>query len=173
MNDQLKSFVELLADFDTAMLVTQLPDGGIISRPMAIQQPRSDRALWFVTSTDTASAQNIAAHQSMNLTFHRRSDHAWVSVSGKAVLNADRTLIDNLWKSDWEIWFPQGKATPNLVLIDIEPEQIDFWEPVHGKIGTLFQMAKAAVTDSTPDLPPTQTLRVSDLQLSGAMRTGE
>jgi general stress protein 26 len=172
MNEKLKSFVELLGDFDTAMLVTQLPSADLISRPMAVQQPRPDRALWFVTSSDTVSAQNIAAYQGVNLSFHRSSDHAWVSVSGKAELNSDRALIESLWKPDWGIWFPQGKGTPNLVLVDVEPQQIDFWEPAHGKIGTIFQMAKAAVTDSTPDLPPTQTLRISDLQLSGALKSG-
>ena len=170
MNDKLSTLVELLDDFDTAMLVTELPEGGLISRPMALQQPRPDRDLWFVTSSDTVSAQNAQANGKVNLAFHRGSDHAWVSVSGKAVLNADRSLIDSLWKSDWSVWFPQGKETPNIVLLDINPEQIDFWEPAHGKIGTLFEMARATVTDQTPELPPTRTLRVSDLELSGAMR---
>lgn len=170
MNEKLKALVALLGDFDTAMLVTQSGTGELISRPMALQEPRADRALWFVTTTDNAAASNIAAHQAVNLSFYRHSDHAWVSIAGKAILNADQSLIESLWKSDWSIWFPQGKATPNLTLLDIEPDQIDFWEPAHGKIGTIFQMAKAAVTDSTPDLPPTHTLRISDLQLSGAMR---
>lgn len=170
MNEKLKAFVELLNDFETAMMVTQTPQGTLISRPMALQEPRADRAIWFVTSSETLSAKNIASTGKVNLSFHRRSDHAWVSLSGRAVLNGDRGLIDSLWKADWEIWFPQGKATPNIVLLEFEPEQIDFWEPAHGKIGTLFQMAKAAVTDGTPDLPPTQTLMVTDLELSGAMR---
>jgi general stress protein 26 len=169
MNEQLTALVQLLDDFDTAMLVTEQANGELVSRPMSVQEPRPDRALWFVTSTDTASAQNVAGNTRINLTFHRKTDHAWVSISGKAVINGDRILLDSLWKSDWEIWFPQGKATPNIVLLDIIPERIDFWEPAHGKIGTLFQMAKAAVTDTSPDLPPTQTLRVSDLELAGAM----
>lgn len=170
MNEKLKAFVALLDDFDTAMMVTETPQGSLISRPMALQEPRADRALWFVTSSQTLTAKNIASTGKVNLSFHRRSDHAWVSLSGKATLNDDRSLINSLWKSDWEIWFPQGKATPNIVLLEFDPEQIDFWEPAHGKIGTLFQMAKAAVTDSSPELPPTQTLMVSDLELAGAMR---
>jgi general stress protein 26 len=169
MNEKLKAFVDLLGDFDTTMLVTELPGGGLISRPMSIQEPRPDRALWFVTSSDTVTAQNVAANGKVNLSFHRRSDHAWVSVSGKAVINGDSNLVSSLWKSDWNIWFPQGKATPNIVLLEVLPDQIDFWETAHGKIGTLFQMAKAAVTDSAPNLPPTHTLRVSDIELAGAM----
>lgn len=170
MNEKLKAFVALLDDFDTAMMVTETPQGSLISRPMALQEPRADRALWFVTSSQTLTAKNIASTGKVNLSFHRRSDHAWVSLSGKAILNDDRSLINSLWKSDWEIWFPQGKATPNIVLLEFDPAQIDFWEPAHGKIGTLFQMAKAAVTDSSPELPPTHTLMVSDLELAGAMR---
>lgn len=170
MNDKLKSFVELLGDFDTAMLVTESPQGNLVSRPMALQEPRADRALWFVTSRDTVTAQNVTANGKVNLAFHRKSDHAWVSVAGSATINSDRALIDTLWKDDWSLWFDQGKETPGIVLIEISPQQIDFWEPERGRIGTLFQMAKAAVTDSAPNLPPTQTLNVSDLELAGAMR---
>lgn len=169
-NDRLTALVQLLGEFDTAMLVTQRASGEMVSRPMALQNPRPDRALWFVTTADTASAVNIAATGKVNLSFHRKSDHAWVSVSGVAKLNADRNLIDSLWQDDWSFFFPQGKETPNTVLIDINPDQIDFWEPEHGKIGTLFQIAKAALTDQTPDFPPTHTLRVSDMELTGAMR---
>ena len=172
MNEKLKAFVELLGDFDTAMMVTETPQGTLVSRPMALQEPRADRAIWFVTTSEVLTAQNVAANPKVNLSFHRKSDHAWVSLGGKASINSDRGLINSLWKPDWEVWFPQGKQTPNIVLLDFEPEQIDFWEPAHGKIGTLFQMAKAAVTDSSPDLPPTQTLLVSDLELAGAMRHG-
>lgn len=171
MNDTLKQFAELLEEFDTAMLVTETAEGALISRPMALQQPRADRALWFVTSADNLSARNIAATGRVNLAFHRKSDHAWVSVSGTAIQNGDRTLIDSLWKPDWEVWFPEGKDTPGIVLLDVTPDTIDFWEPERGKVGTLFQMAKAAVTNSTPDLAPTHTLRVSDLELSGAMKS--
>lgn len=171
MNDTLKQFVELLGEFDTAMLVTETAEGALTSRPMALQQPRADRALWFVTSADTLSARNVAATGKINLAFHRKSDHAWVSVSGRAIQNGDRALIDSLWKADWEIWFPQGKDTPNIVLLDVTPDTIDFWEPERGKIGTLFQLAKAAVADETPDLAPTHTLRVSDLDLVGAMKS--
>jgi general stress protein 26 len=170
MNDKLKTLVQLLRDFDTAMLVTEVPSGGLISRPMALQDPRPDRALWFVTSSDTVSAQNIAATGKVNLSFHRASDHAWVSVSGRAVINADRSLVESLWKPDWSVWFPEGKQTPNIVLLDIEPEQIDFWESERGKLGTLFEMAKAALTDQQPELAPTRTLKMSDLELSGALR---
>lgn len=170
MTETLKQFVALLEEFDTAMLVTETPEGALTSRPMALQEPRLDRALWFVTSADTLSARNIANNGKVNLAFHRKSDHAWVSVSGQAIQNGDRPLIDSLWKADWEIWFPEGKDTPNIVLLDITPDTIDFWEPERGKIGTLFQLAKAAVTDSTPDLAPTHTLRVSDLELAGALR---
>ena len=173
MNEKLRSFVELLADFDTAMLVTESPQGNLVCRPMALQEPRIDHPLWFVTSNQTVSAQNVAANGRVNLAFHRKSDHAWVSVAGQAKLNSDRTLIDGLWKEDWHVWFEQGKDTPGIVLIEVCPRQIDFWEPERGRIGTLFQLAKAAVTDGSPDLPMTQTLEISEFELAGAMRGRE
>lgn len=170
MYDKLKQFVELLEDFDTAMLVTETGEGDMTSRPMSLQQPRPDKALWFVALTESSSAQNVQSNGKVNLSFHRTSDHAWVSIAGRAVLNRDRVLIDQLWQKDWDIWFKDGKQTPGIVLIEVQPAQIDFWEPTQGKLGRLWEMAKASFTEGTPEMQPTQTLRVNDTALSGAMR---
>ena len=52
MTKPLNSLVELLNEFDTGMLATRTPYGHVISRPMTLQEPRNDRALWIVGSRD-------------------------------------------------------------------------------------------------------------------------
>ena len=145
MNTKLKELHQLLTNFDTGMLVTRTPQGFLTSRPMELQEPRPERALWIVTTENTSSARNIARNSVINLSFRRPKDQSWVSIAGRADLNSDAELIERLWDRSWSAWIPDDMRS-QAVLIEIEPYQIDFWEPEHGALGKIFEVAKAAAT---------------------------
>lgn len=175
MTDHLKELVQLLDEFETGMFTTRTSFGHLSARPMKLQKPREDRALWLVSSTDASSVENIKHSSQVNLSFRRRSDQSWVSIAATAELNRDREKIYELWDDSWKIWIQgsQNSAQSRIVLIDLEPYQIDFWEPDKGKLGTLFELAKAQMTDSVPDLSPVRTLHINDASLAPAMRQRE
>jgi general stress protein 26 len=167
MSKQLKSLVELLKEFDTGMLATRTPYGHISSRPMTLQEPREDRALWIVGSKDSSSVENIKNSSHVNLSMRSSSDQSWVSIAASATLVFNRETIKSLWDDSWDVWFSDPEQA---VLIELEPFQIDFWEPKMGKLGRLFELAKAHLSDSTPDLAPIKTLHISDTLLAPAMK---
>lgn len=175
MSKKLEKLVQLLHEFDTGMLVTRTAFGHITARPMTLQDPRPDRALWLVSYEDTSSVENIKNSSHVNLSFRRSSDQAWASIAATAVLNRNREQIDNLWQDSWSIWLKgdEQRTRESIVLIELEPYQIDFWEPEKGKLGQLFELAKAQFTDSTPALSPVRTLHISDALLAPAMKEGE
>ena len=170
MSKQLRNLVELLDEFDTGTLATRTPYGHISTRPMALQKPREDRALWLVCSKHSSSVENINNSSHVNLSLRRSSDQAWISIAATASLNFDSKTIKSLWEDSWDVWFDDLEKA---VLIELEPFQIDFWEPKMGKLGRLLELGKAHVTDSTPDLPPVRTLHISDTLLAPAMAGGE
>jgi general stress protein 26 len=172
MENKLQEFRELLNEFDHGMLTTQTSDGHLSTRPMVLQDPRPERALWMVSSTETSSVENIEKNPQVNLSFGRSSDKAWISVAAKATLNKNKRLIQELWDSSWDIWFKDESQHSSAVLIELEPVQIDFWEPDKGALGRMFELAKSKMSDSSPDLAPVRTLRISDTELAAAMSGG-
>ena len=170
MTKSLKSLVELLREFDTGMLATRTPYGHISTRPMTLQEPRDERALWVVASKDSSSVENIKNSSHVNLSMRSSSDQSWVSIAATAKLVFNKDTIKSLWEDSWDIWFSDPDQA---ILIELEPFQIDFWEPELGKLGRLFELAKAHLTDSSPHLAPIKTLHVSDAVLAPAMQSDD
>lgn len=172
MSKKLNELVQLLGEFETGMLATRTPYGHISARPMSLQTPRPDRALWMVSYKDASSVRNIENSAHVNLSFSRSSDRAWVSIAATAKINYNRETIEELWQDSWNIWLDTNQAShrEQVVLIELEPFQIDFWEPKLGSLGRLLELAKAQLTDSTPHLSPVRTLHISDALLAPAMK---
>ena len=69
MENKLQEFRELLDDFDHGMLTTQTKGGHLSTRPMVLQNPRPERALWMVSSLEASSVENIESNPQVNLSF--------------------------------------------------------------------------------------------------------
>jgi general stress protein 26 len=138
--------IELMGDFDTAMLVTRTEDGGLRSRPLSIAHNEDDQTgLYFSTAIDSPKARELEADPRVNVCM--QDGHRFVSVTGVARLVNDRVLIDKLWSEAWKIWFPEGKDDPSLCILKVEPSEAAYWD-ASGLEGVkyLFEMAKAYVT---------------------------
>jgi len=147
--EQREHLYDLLKDFDTAMLVTNSPDGHMHARPMAIAELRSDADAYFVTSIDSPKAAEIAAHPTITLTF--QSSNQFASVSGRAEVVRDRALIDRLYKEDWKIWFPKGKADPSMALIKFMAQDAEYWDNAGAQgLKFVYRAAKAYLKGETP-----------------------
>ncbi|CAN5363921.1 pyridoxamine 5'-phosphate oxidase family protein [soil metagenome] len=117
---------ELIADFDTAMLVTRAPDGELRSRPMAIAGKHAGAVLYFATRIDAPKVAELEEEPDVNVAM--QGDGKYLSLSGRARIADDRRLIDELWSPAWQVWFPEGKDDPSLTLIEIQPETGEYWD---------------------------------------------
>lgn len=141
--DRLK---QLMADFDTAMLVTRTEDGGLRSRPLSIAHNEDDQeGLYFSTAIDSPKVSELEADPHVNVCMQDK--RRFVSVTGVARLVKDRALIDKLWSEAWKVWFPRGKDDPALRILVVEPSEAAYWD-ASGFEGVkyLFGMATAYVT---------------------------
>jgi general stress protein 26 len=140
---------EIIDSFDTAMLVTRAPDGGLRSRPLAIADAEPDGELYFATHIDSGKIDEIEADARVNVSMQGKTK--FVSVTGRARIERDRTLIARLWEDSWRIWFPQGKDDPGLCLLHIEPEEAEYWDNSGARgLRFLFDAAKALLQRTTP-----------------------
>ena len=62
-------------------------------------------------------------------------------LDGTARIDNDFGLIDKLWNSQAQAWFPGGKDDPNLALLRFDIHSAELWETdmsVSGKLKMLF-----------------------------------
>ena len=121
-----KHFHDILNDFDHAMLVTRAPDRSLRARPMAIADVESDGDIWFVTSSASGKVDEILGDPTVAVTL--QSGSRFLSLSGTASLSNDREKIAELWKEPWKVWFPQGRQSPELVLLKVSASEGEYWD---------------------------------------------
>ena len=142
----------MLAQFDTTMLVTHEPDGGMRGRPMAVARLEDDCSLWFFTLADTNKTHEISQDDRV-LVVCQKEHSAYLALSGQAELVNDRVKIAELWKESFKVWFPGGKEDPNIELIHVRPLHGEYWDNQGAnKIQFLFEAAKAYITGTTPEM---------------------
>jgi general stress protein 26 len=137
---------EKIKDIRIAMLTTQEADGDFHSRPMATQDMDADGTMWFLTYEQTHKVEEIRQQQRVSLTFTDTGAETYVSTSGMAEVVADKAKVAELWNDGLKAWFPNGKDDPNIRLIKVRVHQGEYWDRPGGKMMTLFEMAKAAIT---------------------------
>ena len=144
---------KMLKGIRSAMLTTQEPDGCLRSRPMATQEVAEDGSLWFFTGRSTSKVGEIQHHQEVNLAYVDEDDSRFVSVSGRAELVDDRKKMEALWSPRFKAWFPDGLEDPDLVLLRVQAESVEFWDSASSRLVQLAGYAKVAVTGEL-ELPP-------------------
>lgn len=138
--DQPQHLVQVLRDFDSAILITRTERGELRGRPMALAQVASDADIYFATSLSNETVREIEADPRVAVTVQGKLKFA--SVSGKAHLMRDRALIDKLWREGWKLWFPEGKDDPNLCLIKFDADEGEYWD-TSGTRGIKFALRAA------------------------------
>jgi general stress protein 26 len=149
----------ILKHFDTAMMIVRANDRHIHGRPMAIALLEENAEIYFVTSIDSPKIAAIEAEPTITLTFQSSSQFA--SLSGHATVVRDKSMIDDLWKEAWKLWFPEGKDDPSICLIHFSPEDGEYWNNAGTQgLKYAFEAIKAYVKGTTPESDQAQHAKV-------------
>jgi general stress protein 26 len=124
--DTQRKLIDLLHEFDTAMLVTRSGDGSLDARPMAVAKVEDDGQLWFVTDRHSGKIADLAIDTEVAITM--QSSRKFVSLSGTASTVDDQAKLDELWSEAWKVWFPEGKKSESIILLRIEPARGEYWD---------------------------------------------
>ncbi|OUJ71401.1 pyridoxamine 5'-phosphate oxidase family protein [Hymenobacter crusticola] len=139
-----------IKDISYAMLTTQEQDGDFHTRPMYTHGVDDDGTLWFFTYNDSRKVEEIHRNSRVGISYAENDAQTYVTLAGTAEVIRDEAKIDELWVGGLKAWFPKGKGDPNITLLKIQPHQGEYWDKPGGKINSLFQMAKGALTGA-PD----------------------
>ena len=148
-----KKLREMIEDIDFCMLTTVDENGDLHSRPMSSNGEIDQNGdIWFFTGASSHKVSEIEKLPKVNVSFADPDNHRYISVSGTAQLVRDRAKIDELWKPEFKIWFPEGKDDPNVALLRVSLDKGEYWDSPSSTIGYALNFVSSLVTGKEPDL---------------------
>jgi len=150
--DALQKVREMVKDIDFCMLTTVDEDGDLHSRPMSVNgEIDPDGDMWFFTSESSHKVSEIEKLPKVNVSFANPDDQRYVSISGTAQLVRDRKKIEELWKPEFKMWFPEGKDDPQVALLRVSLEKAEYWDSPSSTIGYAISFVSSLVTGKEAD----------------------
>lgn len=172
---KLDELYALIDGLEIAMFTTRRSDGQLVSRPMATQERVSGADLWFVTDVSSNKLDELQADAHVNLAYYNSKSREWVSVAGTAQITQDRNLIRELYQPDWKAWFGDeggdrdgGPDDPRLALILVEAQSVEYMVTTKPKPLVLFEVAKAMITGTPPNVGEQRSLSERELRTEAA-----
>ena len=139
-----RSLDEALDGLRFAMVATAGPGQQWESRPLALAG--SDGAtVSFLVSADTDWVAALEAGGSpTTVTFSDPGKNTYVALQGSARALDDRARIHELWNPGAASYF-DGKDDPAVRVLEVTVDRGEFWDGPHGRLGSLVQVAAAAL----------------------------
>lgn len=139
----------LIAGRRIAMMTTLSADGRLASKPMHLVEYARDGSLWFFCRPAGGDALRLLR---VNLTFSDERHARYVSISGSGEIVRDRARIHALWTPLARSWFPDGADSPELALLKVECEQVEYWRGPESRLVRGVALA-AAIVSGRPIAP--------------------
>ncbi len=145
-NDTSRQLADLLAPGDTLMVGTGQADA-ITSRPLTVARIDASH-IQILMDRSAQWAQQLTGTFPTLVTMSDNRANRWVALSGHASITTDRALIDDLWNPFAGSFFEDGKESPNVAVMTIEVDGGEYWDSPSGRLGSLFTLLKARLTDA-------------------------
>ncbi|HEY7783427.1 MAG TPA: pyridoxamine 5'-phosphate oxidase family protein [Pyrinomonadaceae bacterium] len=161
--NDLNKLREMVKDIDFCMLTTLDENGDPHSRPMSSNGDIDQTGnLWFFTSVSSHKVSEIENTPKVNVSFADPENQRYVSVTGVANLVRDRKKIEELWRPEFRMWFPEGKDDPEIALMQIKLEKAEYWDSPSSTIGFALSFVSSLITGKQPDFGENKKLDLGD-----------
>ena len=162
LEDNLQKVRDLVKDIDFCMLTTIDEKGDLHSRPMSSNGDiDSNGDLWFFTAASSHKVSEIEKLPKVNVSFADPANQHYVSITGRAQLVRDRSKIDELWRPEFKMWFPEGKDDPEVALLRISLEKAEYWDSPSSTIGYALSFVSSLVTGKEADYGQNKEFKLS------------
>jgi general stress protein 26 len=114
--------------------------------PISTERPY----LWFFTRASSAKVDEVGASQVVNLSYEKPGSEHYVSVSGRAQIVKDRSMMEKLWIESMRTWFPKGLDDPELALIQVTVLAAEYWDAPSSAMVHAYGYVKSLMTGKAP-----------------------
>jgi general stress protein 26 len=128
---------ELVAGIEIAMFTSVHANGHLQSRPMATQAVSDDGHLWFFAAQHSSKIDGIRNDHQVNVSYSDPATMRFVSISGACELVRNHSIAAELWKPEFTRWFPRGVNDPDLILLKVTINVVEYWDANAGRMRSL------------------------------------
>lgn len=142
----------LIKDIKFGMLTHRHTNGVMHSVPLTTQNKADDEGneLFFFISRKSELAKSMAQDANVNVSYANPSDDNYVSVSGQGSIFESQAKKDELFNVIAKAWFPGGATDPDLALLKVDIDHVEYWDSKDSKTVQLLKMATSAITGKPP-----------------------
>ena len=141
---ELSEFAKAIEPMTVAMLTHRDAKGVLVSRPMLALEMDRHGALWFATALSATPVEQLAE---LNLSFSDTERSAYVSLSGRGELHADRGRITRLLTESSRAWHADGPGSRNLALLKFVTNSAQRWDVRQSQMVQIFAIAAPVMRD--------------------------
>lgn len=146
-NQNVEKLIEMVEDVRVCMLITNEKSAENLSgRPMSISKIDADGTIWFFTKASSFKVEEIGESKRVSISITNESSNHYLMINGMATLVNDKTKMKELWNIIMKAWFPLGLDDPDMTLIKVIPNEVNYWDSSSSNMVVLFNMVKAIVT---------------------------
>lgn len=150
--DDLQKLRELVKDIDFCMLTTVDEKGDLHSRPMSSNGDIDHNGdIWFFTNASSHKVSEIQKLPKVNVSFADPDNQHYISISGNAQLVRDQNKIEEFWRPEFKMWFPEGKDDPDIALLRVSLEKAEYWDSPSSTVGFMLSFVSSLVTGKEAD----------------------
>jgi len=147
INLNMDKFIEMVKDVRVCMLITNDKKTETVSgRPMSISKIDADGTMWFFTRASSYKVEEIEESKNLSIAITNESSQNYLMINGIGNLVNDKTKMKELWSSILKAWFPKGLDDPDMILIKVTPNEVNYWDSSSSTMVVLFNILKAIVT---------------------------
>jgi len=125
--------------------------GGHFHPITAFSDPGLD-CIWFFTRRDAELVRRLVQGGKAMFNLVSKDRDLWACIGGTITEQHDAGKIDKYWGPVVAAWFPEGKDDPELTLLRLDAEDAEVWIANKGPIRFAFEIAKADLIETEPEL---------------------
>lgn len=128
-------------------------------QPMTAYLEPERRAIWFFARRDNDVVKGAHGGARAMFTVVDKDQKVWACLGGEVSEQHDRDRIERYWTPVAAAWFPEGKDDPELTLVRFDVDDAQVWVAQEGPVRFAYEIAKANMTKTEPDVGETAHLR--------------
>lgn len=133
-------FRSIIENIKTGILFTNCGNDELTGRPMFTIRVDLNCSLWFFTNEFSNHVNQIWENNEVYINYANPYLNTYAIVKGKAYLTRDINKINELYIPSVNEWSREGINDPGLLLIRVEPANVEYWNGNNGKIVSSFNM---------------------------------